>query len=242
MPVLGCKKEENIYRFSFSRLTFYSLSYPLVSYNTAKVASLPWSPGDEAAAPLLDMENDPPRTSGTFDRKSGHDQYDPEEDEDTEYGDVEGRRPANRRRWTPSAPSHVLSSDPDLEGLSLYDKKCVLINREIDAMGMGKYQWMIWGLCGFGYLLDLLWAQAFGLALSPLQQELGFGNDQSGNISTAFSAGLTAGAFFWGALSDVVGMFWLAVTTSPYPVQSCAAQQQHMCLNQKLHEAVLMTT
>lgn len=174
------------------------------------MASSPWSPGDEAAAPLLDMANNPPRTSGTFDRKSGHEQYDPEEDEEYEDDlDVEGgRRPANRRRWTPSSPSHVvLSSDPDLEGLSLYDKKCVLINREIDSMGMGRYQWMIWGLCGFGYLLDLLWAQAFGLALSPLQQELGFGNDRSGNISTAFSSGLTAGAFFWGALSDVVGTF-----------------------------------
>jgi sugar phosphate permease len=81
----------------------------------------------------------------------------------------------------------------------------VLINREIDAQGMGRYQWYIWGLCGFGYLLDLLWAHAFGLVLSPLQQELGFGNDRSGNISTSFHAGLTAGAFVWGFLSDVVG-------------------------------------
>lgn len=22
---------------------------------------------------------------------------------------------------------------------------------------MGKYQWCIWGLCGAGYLLDLMW-------------------------------------------------------------------------------------
>lgn len=100
-----------------------------------------------------------------------------------------------------------LSSDPELEGLSIYDKKCLLINREIDAMGMGKYQWYIWGLCGFGYMLDLLWAQAFSLALSPLQQEMGFGNDKSGNISTCFNAGLTAGAFVWGVLSDIVGTF-----------------------------------
>lgn len=92
-----------------------------------------------------------------------------------------------------------------LEGLTLYEKKCVLINREIDAQGMGTYQWYIWGLCGFGYLLDLLWAHAFGMVLSPLQQELGFGNDQSGNISTSFNAGLTVGAFVWGFLSDVVG-------------------------------------
>ncbi len=101
-------------------------------------------------------------------------------------------------------------SGPDfsgLEGLTLYEKKCVILNREIDFQGMGKYQWYIWGLCGFGYLLDLLWAQAFGLVLSPLQQEMGFGNSQSGNIGTAFNAGLTAGAFVWGFLSDIVGIY-----------------------------------
>ncbi|KAJ4423619.1 hypothetical protein N0V82_001787 [Gnomoniopsis sp. IMI 355080] len=116
------------------------------------------------------------------------------------------RTSTQQARWSHS-PAGVLA-DPDVDGLSLYDKKCVLVNREIDAMGMGRYQWYIWSLCGFGYLLDLLWAQAFGLALSPLQQELGFGNDVSGNISTSFSAGLTAGAFFWGVMSDMVGRRW----------------------------------
>ncbi|KAJ4206431.1 hypothetical protein NW759_014220 [Fusarium solani] len=95
-----------------------------------------------------------------------------------------------------------------LDGLTLYEKKCILVNREIDAQGMGRYQWYIWGLCGFGYMLDLLWAQAFGLVLSPLQQELGFGNDESGNISTSFNAGLTAGAFVWGLLADIIGRRW----------------------------------
>ncbi|KAK5717918.1 hypothetical protein LTR15_008760 [Elasticomyces elasticus] len=96
----------------------------------------------------------------------------------------------------------------EMEGLTLYEKKCVLINREIDNNGMGKYQWYIWCLCGFGYLLDLLWAQAFGLVLSPLEQELGFPGNQSGNISVAFSSGLTAGAFVWGVLVDIVGRKW----------------------------------
>jgi len=75
----------------------------------------------------------------------------------------------------PALDPSVYANDPELEGLTLYEKKCVLINREIDNNGMGKYQWYIWFLCGFGYLLDLLWAQAFGLVLSPLKQELGFG-------------------------------------------------------------------
>ncbi|KAF2202258.1 MFS general substrate transporter [Delitschia confertaspora ATCC 74209] len=101
-----------------------------------------------------------------------------------------------------------LTDGIDFESLSLYEKKSVLVNQEIDSIGMGKYQWYIWGLCGLGYLLDLLWAQAFGLVLSPMQQELGFGDDQTGNLSTAFSAGLTAGAFVWGVLVDIIGRQW----------------------------------
>ncbi|PHH91692.1 hypothetical protein CDD83_10609 [Cordyceps sp. RAO-2017] len=110
-----------------------------------------------------------------------------------------------------SGPDRFHRRDIDLSGLdclSLYEKKCALVNREFDAQGMGRYQWYIWFLCGFGYFLDLLWAQAFGLVLSPLQQELGFSNRQSGNISTSFNAGLTAGAFFWGFMSDIVGRRW----------------------------------
>ena len=72
-------------------------------------------------------------------------------------------------------------------------------------MGMGRYQWSIWALCGFGYMIDLMWAQAFGLVLSPIQQEFGFGADETGKLSTAFSVGLTSGAFVWGVLVDVIG-------------------------------------
>lgn len=109
------------------------------------------------------------------------------------------------RSSRPYSPGMDLAG-ADLDAPSLYAKKCLLVNREINAIGMGKYQWYVWALCGFGYMLDLLWAQAFGLALSPLQQELGFGNDESGNVSTSFNAGLTAGAFFWGVISDLIGM------------------------------------
>ena len=30
--------------------------------------------------------------------------------------------------------------DPEMEGLSLYEKKALLVNRELDSHGMGKYQ------------------------------------------------------------------------------------------------------
>lgn len=74
-----------------------------------------------------------------------------------------------------SLPRSSSITEPEgVEGHTLLERKFMLINHEIDANGMGRYQWYIWCLCGFGYLLDLLWAQAFGLVLSPLEQELGF--------------------------------------------------------------------
>lgn len=97
------------------------------------------------------------------------------------------------------------SMDPELQGLTLYEKKAALVNRELDRQGMGRYQWMVFLLCGFGYFLDLLWAQAFGLAVTPMQTEFGFSDAQFGNIFTSFSAGLTAGAAGWGIMVDIIG-------------------------------------
>ncbi|KAF6221145.1 hypothetical protein HO133_002826 [Letharia lupina] len=95
--------------------------------------------------------------------------------------------------------------DPEMEGLTLYEKKALLVNRELDSHGMGKYQWYIFFLCGFGYLVDLLYAQAFGLVEPAMRQEFGFGPQDSGHIFSSFSAGLTAGAFVWGVLVDIIG-------------------------------------
>ncbi|GAA5970245.1 hypothetical protein JCM11641_001635 [Rhodosporidiobolus odoratus] len=106
-------------------------------------------------------------------------------------------------------------SDDELVGsltfnsLSLYEKKSVLINKEMDLMNqnsfwkLGRYQ-----LCGFGYFLDLAWAKIFGLVLGQLKQELGVPNSRVGDISTCFSAGMTVGAFFWGLAVDVIGRRW----------------------------------
>lgn len=92
------------------------------------------------------------------------------------------KEPDAIRSTSPTPPDYerataqaIGGAAPDeLEGLTLFEKKCVLINKEIDSNGFGRYQWYIWGLCGLGYFIDLIWAQAFGLILSPLQQELGF--------------------------------------------------------------------
>ena len=110
---------------------------------------------------------------------------------------------ASKQPSSEESPPPV-SADPEMEGLTLYEKKALLVNRELASQGMGKYQWMIFFLCGFGYFLDLLWAQAFGLILASIQQEFGFSDIDSGNLSTSFSAGLTAGAAFWLVSFDLV--------------------------------------
>jgi len=54
---------------------------------------------------------------------------------------------ANGDQPSPDRSDDLAAELPD-EGSTLYDKKCILINREIDAMGMGRYQWFLWALCG----------------------------------------------------------------------------------------------
>ncbi|PWZ03552.1 MFS general substrate transporter [Testicularia cyperi] len=92
---------------------------------------------------------------------------------------------------------------------TLHENKSMMISAELDRMGMGKYQICIWFLCGCGYFIDLLWAQALGLIVTQVAFEFDDEiNGQTGPLSTAFSAGLTAGAFFFGLAVDVVGRKW----------------------------------
>ncbi|KAI4184700.1 MAG: hypothetical protein L6R41_004561 [Letrouitia leprolyta] len=104
-----------------------------------------------------------------------------------------------------SAHHDRVNNDPEMEGLTLYEKKALLVNRELNSHGMGKYQWSIWLLCGMGYMVDLLYAQAFGLVEPALQQELGFSTSEGGDLFSSFNAGLCAGAFVWGVLVDIIG-------------------------------------
>lgn len=41
-----------------------------------------------------------------------------------------------------------------------------------------------------------------------MQYEFGFSDAELGNIFTCFSAGLTAGAAFWGIIVDIIGRYW----------------------------------
>ncbi|KAK6365731.1 hypothetical protein LTS17_011118 [Exophiala oligosperma] len=92
--------------------------------------------------------------------------------------------------------------------LTNFEKKAALINGELDKFGMGRYQWCIWFLCGFGYFLDLAWAQGVGLIASAIYQEMNVPSNHWGNIWSCANAGLAVGALSWGILVDIIGRRW----------------------------------
>lgn len=92
--------------------------------------------------------------------------------------------------------------------LNTFEKKAALINAEINKMGMGRYQIWIWFLCGFGYFLDLAWAQGVGLIASAVFQEMNVQDKAQANIWSCANAGLAIGAFGWGILADIIGRKW----------------------------------
>ncbi|KAI9572266.1 major facilitator superfamily domain-containing protein [Boletus coccyginus] len=83
--------------------------------------------------------------------------------------------------------------------------KSAVIDLELNRNGMGRYQWLIWAICGTGYSLDVMWGTGLSLTWPNVQHEFGFSDKEFGNLWAAFSAGMAVGAFVWGALVDVIG-------------------------------------
>ena len=92
--------------------------------------------------------------------------------------------------------------------LTTFEKKAALINAELDKFGMGRYQTCIWFLCGFGYFLDLAWAQGVGLIASAVLQEMNVPDKDAGLIFTCSNAGLAIGALGFGLTVDIIGRKW----------------------------------
>ncbi|KAK7753137.1 hypothetical protein SLS62_004869 [Diatrype stigma] len=86
-----------------------------------------------------------------------------------------------------------------------YDRKSKVINRAISDIGMGRYQWELFTLCGFGWMADNLWLQGVALTLTPMAAEFGIGGTQIRYTTLSLFTGLCIGASFWGTASDIVG-------------------------------------
>jgi MFS family permease len=88
---------------------------------------------------------------------------------------------------------------------SSYDRKSKVINKAIQDIGMGSYQWRLFVLCGFGWLADNLWLQGVALTLPSLSAEFGVSSTHVRYTTLALFCGLCCGAVFWGTASDIIG-------------------------------------
>ncbi|OAL47177.1 MFS general substrate transporter [Pyrenochaeta sp. DS3sAY3a] len=86
-----------------------------------------------------------------------------------------------------------------------YDRKAKVINRALQDMGMGRYQWELFALCGGGWMADNLWLQGVALTLPQLSAEFGVSETEVRYTTLSLFLGLCIGASFWGTASDVIG-------------------------------------
>ncbi|KAF5025151.1 hypothetical protein F66182_2791, partial [Fusarium sp. NRRL 66182] len=88
----------------------------------------------------------------------------------------------------------------------VYEAKARILNRAIQDLGMGRYQWELFVVIGFGWASDNLWPIVTSLILPPVANE--FGVTHPPYLTLAQNIGLLAGAMFWGFGCDVFGRKW----------------------------------
>ncbi|KAL1869421.1 hypothetical protein VTK73DRAFT_3158 [Phialemonium thermophilum] len=86
-----------------------------------------------------------------------------------------------------------------------YEMKSKLINKAIQDIGMGRYNWQLFVLCGFGWFADNLWMQGVSLTLPSLSAEFGVSEKKVRYTTSSLFVGLCFGSFFWGIGSDILG-------------------------------------
>ncbi|KAH8195430.1 hypothetical protein TruAng_010410 [Truncatella angustata] len=88
----------------------------------------------------------------------------------------------------------------------VYEAKANVLNRAIQEIGMGRYQWQLFTVVGFGWASDNLWPIVTSLILTPIINE--FHVRRGPLLSLAQNIGLLAGAIFWGFGCDIFGRKW----------------------------------
>ncbi|CRG87924.1 Cytochrome b2, mitochondrial [Talaromyces islandicus] len=85
-----------------------------------------------------------------------------------------------------------------------YRLKSELVGKCIEEVGMGKFQWKLFVVTGFGWIVDNFASQGIGSIQPPIKQEF---SDivQVSYSSVAYYIGLILGASFWGISSDLIG-------------------------------------
>ncbi|KIK13718.1 hypothetical protein PISMIDRAFT_379089 [Pisolithus microcarpus 441] len=87
----------------------------------------------------------------------------------------------------------------------VYQAKAQILNRSIQEIGMGRYQWGLFVVAGFGWFADSAWPSMSGLILTPVVNEFHFNGPF---LSLASNIGLFFGGLIWGLGCDVWGRRW----------------------------------
>jgi MFS family permease len=95
------------------------------------------------------------------------------------------------------------------EGTTLdpvYEAKARVLNRAIQEIGMGRYQWQLFVVIGFGWASDNLWPITTSLIFTAVSNE--FSPSRPPLLTLAQNIGLLFGAIFWGFGCDIFGRRW----------------------------------
>ena len=125
------------------------------------------------------------------DTKKGGSQVDASSrDHDVALGEVESTRPD-------------LATLKDTSSNRLFEAQASLVNHAVQRMGMGRYQWGLFIVAGYGWLCDQLWQTTVSDALPQVGIE--FNPPHEAFLSLALVSGLVVGAWFWGLGCDLIG-------------------------------------
>ncbi|KAL1902935.1 hypothetical protein Sste5346_000847 [Sporothrix stenoceras] len=87
-----------------------------------------------------------------------------------------------------------------------YAEKAHLVSHAMTNIGMNWWQYEVWILCGFGWIVDNIAGYGLTVTYTPVGNEFVISNVTLTGIS--YSIGAVVGAFFWGPMADIIGRYW----------------------------------
>uniref|UniRef100_A0A8H7NBW8 Major facilitator superfamily (MFS) profile domain-containing protein n=1 Tax=Bionectria ochroleuca TaxID=29856 RepID=A0A8H7NBW8_BIOOC len=85
----------------------------------------------------------------------------------------------------------------------VYERKVTIMNQALIDMGMGRFQWQIFAMTGFGWFVDNFWMQAITIISPPVRNE--FAVQKIAFLTVAKYVGLVVGSSVWPMTADFIG-------------------------------------
>ena len=85
-----------------------------------------------------------------------------------------------------------------LEGKYTFD-------RAVEHLGFGRFHWQLLFLCGVGYFAEITELVIVGFVAPAIEKDMNLSSVEYGLLGSSSFLGMTAGALFWGYISDRYG-------------------------------------